>query len=119
MKYSKILVLLLGATFALASCVKDAELNVSQTPSQEEAYTAGEILVKFSPEVVTLLEESGAVRSSVTRSGVSSVDELLDIIGGFEISRVFPIDVRHEERTVRDGLNCWYVVRYSNNYSVE
>ena len=119
MKYSKIFILLLGATIALVSCVKESNLNVLQTPSQEESYAAGEILVKFSPEVAALLEESGAVRSAVTRSGVSSVDELLDIIGGFEISRVFPVDVRHEERTVRDGLNCWYVVRYSNKYSVE
>ena len=119
MKYSKIFILLLGATITLVSCVKESNLNVSQTPSQEESYAAGEILVKFSPEVAALIEESGVVRSKVSRSGVSSVDELLDIIGGFEISRVFPVDVRHEERTVRDGLNCWYVVRYGNDYSVE
>ena len=119
MKYSKILVLLLGATVALASCVKESDLNMSQRPSQEESYAAGEILVKFSPEVAALIEESGVVRSKVSRSGVSSIDELLDIIGGFEISRVFPVDARHEERTIRDGLNCWYIVRYSNDYTVE
>ncbi len=92
---------------------------MTQTPSQGEAYTAGEIFVKFTPEVAAMLEESGVVRSNVTRSGVGSVDELLDIVKGFEISRVFPIDPRHEERTVRDGLNCWYIVRYSGDYTVE
>ena len=121
MRYSKIFVVALGAMFLLDSCVKESEesINVENTPTIEEAYVAGEIFVKFSPEVAALLEESGAVRSTVTRSGVSSVDELLDIIGGFEISRVFPVDKRHEERTVRDGLHLWYVVRYSNDYSVE
>jgi subtilisin family serine protease len=94
-------------------------VNVGNTPSHEESYIAGEILVKFSPEVAAIIEESGVVRSKATRSGVGSVDELLDIIGGFELSRVFPVDKRHEERTVRDGLHCWYVVRYSNDYTVE
>ena len=66
-----------------------------------------------------ILEEAGVVRSAVTRSGVSSVDAVLELVGGFEISRVFPRDSRHEERTVRDGLNLWYIVRYSNDYSAE
>ena len=119
MRYSKIFVVALSAMFMLASCVTEESVNVGNTTTGEESYIAGEIFVKFSPDVAALLEESGAVRSSVTRSGVSSVDELLDIIGGFEILRVFPVDVRHEERTVRDGLNCWYIVRYNNDYTVE
>ena len=50
---------------------------------------------------------------------MGSVDEILDLVGGFEISRVFPRDDRHEERTVRDGLNLWYIVRYGNDFSAE
>ena len=119
MKYSKILVFVLGAMLVFSSCVRDENITIADTPSNEESCIAGEIMVKFSPEVAALLEEAGVVRSAVTRSGVSSVDELLDIVGGFEISRVFPVDRRHEERTVRDGLHCWYVVRYSNDYTVE
>lgn len=120
MRYSKIIVALLCATMTLTSCVKDEMMmEVVNTPSHGEAYTAGEIFVKFSPDVAQMLEDSGVVRSNTTRSGVSSIDELLDLVGGFEISRVFPIDPRHEERTVRDGLNCWYIVRYSNDYTAE
>ena len=119
MKYSVIVTFLSCIVLALSSCVNEENLPVTQTPSQDEAYTAGEIFVKFTPEVAAMLEESGVVRSNVTRSGVGSVDELLDIVKGFEISRVFPIDPRHEERTVRDGLNCWYIVRYSGDYTVE
>ena len=121
MRYSKILTFVLGAALALVSCVREGDLEVIETPSipSDGTCVEGELFVKFSPDVAALLEESGAVRSGVTRSGVSSVDELLDIIGGFEISRVFPVDARNEERTVRDGLHCWYIVRYSSDYTVE
>lgn len=120
MRYNRIISFLICVSFALTSCVNDQYVEIGgQTPSQSEAYSAGELFVKFTPEVAAMLEEAGVVRSNVTRSGVSSVDELLDIVGGFEISRVFPRDERHEERTVRDGLHLWYLVRYSNDYSVE
>jgi subtilisin family serine protease len=119
MKYNKIIVLLACAAFALISCVnEERELRV-ESSSEGEAYAAGEIFVKFTPEVAALVEEAGIARSNATRSGVTTVDELLDIVGGFELSRVFPVDPRHEERTVRDGLNCWYLVRYSSDYTVE
>ena len=119
MRYSRIIAMLLCVAMTLTSCFTAEMTEVVKSPSQGEAYAAGEILVKFTPDVAALLEESGVVRSNATRSGVSSVDELLDLVGGFEISRVFPVDPRHEERTVRDGLNCWYIVRYSNDYTVE
>ena len=118
MKKSNIL-LFLGAMFLFASCVNEGNMEIVQTPSAEESYASGEVLVKFSPEVASILEDAGVVRSKVSRSGVNSVDEVLDLVGGFEISRVFPVDTRHEERTVRDGLNCWYVVRYNGNYTAE
>ncbi len=105
--------------FLFASCVNESDMDIVQTPSAEESYASGEILVKFSQEVASVLEEAGVVRSNLTRSGVGSVDEILDLVGGFEISRVFPIDPRHEERTVRDGLNCWYVVRFNGDYTAE
>ena len=119
MRYYRIVALLFCASFALTSCVKEMMTEEVQTPSQNEPYSAGEVLVKFTPDVAAMLEEAGVVRSTVTRSGVSSIDELLDLVGGFEITRVFPRDDRHEERTVRDGLNLWYIVRYGNDYSAE
>ena len=119
MRYNKIVSIFACAVLALASCVNESETLRVESPSQGEAYAAGELFVKFTPEVAALVEASGVVRSDATRSGVTSVDELLNMIGGFELSRVFPVDPRHEERTVRDGLNCWYLVRYSNDYSAD
>ncbi len=47
------------------------------------------------------------------------MDEVLDLIGGYEIERIFPVDARTEERTREAGLNLWYVVRFNKEYSVE
>ena len=120
MRYIRIIVVTLCVAIVSLSCATDEMTEVVQTPpSQEGAYAVGEVFVKFSPEVAQMLEDAGVVRSNATRSGVNSIDELLDLVGGFEISRVFPVDSRHEERTVRDGLSCWYIVRYSNDYTAE
>ena len=119
MRFYKIVSIFACVALAFASCVNESETMRVESPSQGEAYAAGELFVKFTPEVAALVEASGVVRSDATRSGVNSVDELLNLIGGFELSRVFPVDARHEERTVRDGLNCWYLVRYSNDYTAE
>lgn len=119
MRYNRILALLFCVSLSFTSCVKDMPVEEVITPSQGEAYSAGEVMVKFTPEVASAIEAAGIVRSDLTRSGVGSVDAVLDLVGGFEISRVFPRDERHEERTVANGLNLWYIVRYSNNYSTE
>lgn len=119
MRFYKIVSIFACVALLFASCVNESETMRVESSSQGEAYAAGELFVKFTPEVAALVEASGVVRSDATRSGVNSVDELLNLIGGFELSRVFPVDARHDERTVRDGLNCWYLVRYSNDYSAE
>ena len=119
MMYIRIIAFLACVSLAFTSCVKEPMLENVKVPSQGEAYSAGEVMVKFTPEVASILEEAGVVRSAVTRSGVTSVDTVLDLVGGLEISRVFPCDNRHEERTVRDGLSLWYLVRYSGNFSAE
>jgi hypothetical protein len=54
------------------------EQSVVVIPSEEEAYAGGEILVKFTEDVAAMIEESGVVRSEQTRSGITSIDELLE-----------------------------------------
>lgn len=77
-------------------------------------YRSGEVLVKFAPYVSDILDREGITRSGgpATRSGILSVDEILDIVGGYEIERVFPVDPRNEERTRESELHLWYVVRF-------
>lgn len=79
----------------------------------------GEVLVKFAPYVSDILDREGITRSGgpATRSGILSVDEILDIVGGYEIERVFPVDPRNEERTRESELHLWYVVRFGEEYT--
>ena len=82
----------------------------------------GELLVKFSPEVSEMLDQAGLTKAGadgrMSRSGVVSFDEVLDIVKGYEIERIFPIDSRHEERTRRSGLHLWYLVRFDASEDV-
>ena len=55
----------------------------------------------------------------MTRSGILSVDEILGLVDGYEIERVFPVDVRTEDKAREEGLHLWYVVRFSEDCSVE
>ena len=78
----------------------------------------GELLIKFVPEMTDILDriaEDAASNQAMTRSGIPSTDEVLRILGGYELERVFPIDPRHEERARANGMHLWYIVRFDKN----
>ncbi len=118
MKYRILYFTLLLALLSLYSCNKSEVESVEQP--EELPYAQNELLVKFSPEVVSLLEKAEQTRSgSVTRSGSMSVDQVLEIIGTAHIERIFPVDEAREDITRDSGLNRWYKISFEGNYSVE
>lgn len=120
MRYTKYLVCVLALSTMLLSCVRESVVKIEDMNVGLDSVSDGrEILVKFTPEVATIIAEAGVSRSSLTRSGVMSVDEVLDAIGGMELKRVFPVDTRYEERSKRDGMDRWYIVRFGKNISEE
>ena len=62
------------------------------------------------------MEEGDGVM--LTRDG-EPVDEILELVKGYQVERVFPIDTRSEEKARKEGLHLWYVVRFSDEYPVE
>lgn len=106
---------LAGLSLMAVSCskVESSENISSQIP--EPASMDGEVVVKFAPYVSDILDGMQNSRGVATRSGILPVDEVLDIIGGYSIERVFPVDTRHEERAREAGLNLWYVVRFDDD----
>ena len=57
--------------------------------------TDGELLIKFSPEMTDILDQtfSRASRSGgMSRSGIPSTDEVLDILGAYSFERIFPVE---------------------------
>ena len=108
------------AMLSAVSCATDTTQKpaIDKASSTEEAYVAGELLVKFTPEVVEILESAGLTRGGeLSRSGVPTLDEVLEIVGGCHIERLFPIDEMNEERTRTNGLHRWFVVRFDKGLS--
>ena len=92
-------------------------------PQMSEDVVSGELLVRFDARVSTILENAGLTKTGInapaTRSGVLSVDEILSLVDGYEIERVFPVDVRTEDKAREAGLHLWYIVRFSDEASLE
>lgn len=111
------------AMFALGACTTadEAFFPGPEERIDEPERISGEIMIKFAPYVGEILDRAAATRSGAvaTRSGVLSVDEVLDLIDGYRIERVFPVDAANEERTRESGLHLWYVVRYGGDTTPE
>lgn len=123
MKMNRILnTIMIAAVFAgIVSCNVAAPETGNTLPSPEmtDDVLPGELLVRFDASVEGLLREAGLTKAASTKSGVQSVDEVLALLEGCTLERVFPVDKRTEEKAVLNGLNLWYVVRFSEDLSVE
>lgn len=76
---------------------------------------AGELLIKFSPEMSDILDQAQLSKNrsgNATRSGIPSTDEVLAILGSYSFERVFPVDANTEARTRQAGLHLWYTVKF-------
>ena len=99
-----------------AACTKDYEPTpvVDSKPiTILDNATEGEIIIKFSPEMEDILDQT-MTRSGgeATRSGIPSTDEVLETLGAYSFERVFPVDRENESRTREAGLHLWYIVRF-------
>lgn len=63
-------------------------------------------------QALTVATRSGG---AMTRSGIPSTDEVLDILGAYHFERIFPVDTKNEERTRTSGLHLWYRVKFDEN----
>ena len=99
------------------------EPETPQLPESSADVVEGQLLVCFDAGVADVLDKAGLTKSGpampMTRSGVLSVDEILDLVDGYQIERVFPVDLRSEAKAREEGLHLWYVVRFDESYPVE
>lgn len=83
---------------------------------------AGELLIKFSPEMSDILDQAQLSKTragKATRSGIPSTDEVLDILGSYSFERVFPVDANTEARTREAGLHLWYTVKFNKGIDLK
>ncbi|MBQ5931743.1 MAG: peptidase S8, partial [Tidjanibacter sp.] len=104
--------LLLGGCVNELANVPTPEGEQTQQPT-DTPYVEGELIVKFTPEVEAMLEGITRSGGSATRSGIPTVDEVLEAVGGYQLERVFPVDQRTEQKSRQSGLHLWYVVRFN------
>ncbi len=120
--YSSLVVLLSAVSCSVEAPQQDLPHRAEAGPVFSDDVVSGELLVRFDARVSDILEKHGLTKSGaagpMTRSGVLSVDEILDLVDGYEIERVFPVDRKNEEKTREAGLHLWYVVRFSEDHSV-
>lgn len=102
--------------FAIVGCQKDASL---EEQPHEQPFAKSELLVKFTPSVADMISEVQSTRGEATRSGVPTIDQVLELVGAYELERVFPVDARREDVTRLSGLHQWYVVRFCADEDAE
>ena len=108
---------LLALVFVV-SCSKEEAMktnNEEAGKSQEVDHSViqGESIVKFSDEMISLIEDDLNKGKIVTRS--MGLNQALDEIGISSISRLFPEAGEYEPRTRREGLHKWYVIKFGDN----
>ena len=124
---AKIYFVAVTLVMGFASCAIDAPIEAPEAPvgsvlTPNDA-VPGQLLVCFDANVAEVLEQAGLTKSGpampMTKSGILSVDQILDLVEGYQIERVFPMDPRSEEEARKQGLHLWYVVKFSEDYPVE
>ena len=100
--------------------ISTPEPDTTTTVVVPEGATAGEVIIKFAPEMEAILDQTMTRSGGVaTRSGIPSTDEVLDILGAYSFERVFPVDSANEARTREAGLHLWYIVRFDENEDLQ
>lgn len=106
----------------LLSCAREEILTVvPDTPEDSSVevdgnFVYGEARVYLSEELAAQVEEAALSGSLVTKS--SDMNLALSELGITEMTRLFPHAGEYEERTRREGLHRWYVVKYSQDVAM-
>lgn len=113
-------ILLTASLFLTFSCSHEyEEYDGTPTPAIEETnentgeagFISGELVVKFSDEMIQKIESDLTAGKIATRS--MELNQAMDELGISSIERLFPYAGEYEGRTRREGLHKWYVVKYS------
>ena len=81
----------------------------------------GRLIVRFGDEALACLEQNIPTRSGepLTRSGIGTVDSVLDELGVCSLERVFPLVPKFEQEARQAGLHRWYIVHFSDDTDLD
>lgn len=87
-----------------------------QTSSENGDYIEGEVIVKLSDELTSLVEEDLAAGNIATRS--AGLNALMQDLGIKSMTRLFPDAGEFEPRTRKEGLHKWYIIQFDESVSL-
>lgn len=116
----KRLLLLLSVFSLIVSCSKVIPDEPVLGAGEEGASTSidhsvlqGESVVRFSDDMISLIEDDLNQGKIVTKS--MGLNQALDELGISSIERLFPDAGEFEPRSRREGLHRWYIVKYKED----
>ena len=112
----KIAITLLSLAVLLSCAKEQPRQDKTQTEPAaaiDHSVVQGESIVKFSDEMLSLIESDLTQGKVATRS--MGLNQALDELGITSIKRLFPDAGEYEPRTRREGLHKWYVVTYATD----
>lgn len=112
-KRVSILTLVTLLTVSISCEKREIETEAVPAPSPEMGYEQGVMYVKFSDDMIGLVEEDLAGGNLQTKS--SDLNLTLASLGIGSMERVFPHAGEFEGRTRREGLHKWYRVVFSDD----
>ncbi|MGM9763739.1 MAG: S8 family serine peptidase [Candidatus Cryptobacteroides sp.] len=116
-------IILAIAAFSAVSCAEKESLNLPEKPVvlPETDAVEGELLVKFDARVADILDEvlpATKAGGPATRSGIVTVDDVLELVGTYQFERVFPKNAKTENQTRQSEMHLWYIVRFDREHSL-
>ena len=104
-----------GTGDSVPYCVQSKIIHTSQDAC------GGRLIVCFSEDALALVEDMPETRSGgpLTRSGVESVDAVLNQTGAVSLERVFSYIPKFEEDARRGGLHRWYLVNFDEDTDLD
>jgi len=112
---------LLAIAIMIVSCQREnassagEEIQGAKEATSESAspYVPGVANVKFSDEMIALVEENLDSGKIATKS--MELNQVLDELGIKSMTRTFPYAGEYEGRTRREGLHKWYTIEYDTD----
>ena len=116
------------AAVLIVSCTADLENQTSVTTNSGEyagkiinssqGAIKGTILVRFDEKAESRLADA-ITRSGATRTGVGSVDAILDEVNASKVTPVFTITAKNRDKIHARGLHLWYSLTFDSACDID